>query len=114
MIRLRYGTVNRVLEERPGALELDVEVEGAPARALAYPDLVGPVGPGDVVLLNTTAVWLGLGTGGLHFVVALERFADTDAAGPGRTMKLRYTPQQVRVLAVEEKISCLAKHRVRA
>jgi len=102
MIRLRHGTVNRVLDERPGALELEVEVEGAPARALAYPDLVGPVGPGDRVLLNTTAVSLGLGTGGLHFVVALEGSADTEAPGPGRTMKLRYTPQQVRVPAVEE------------
>ena len=49
MIRLRHGTVNRVLDERPGALELEVEVEGAPARALAYPDLVGPVGPGRPV-----------------------------------------------------------------
>ncbi len=95
MIRLRRGTVNRVLDGPPGALELEVEVEGAPARALAYPDLVGPVGPGDDVLLNTTAVSLGLGTGGLHFVVAVEGAGDTEAAGPGRTMKLRYTPQQV-------------------
>ena len=27
---------------------------------------------GDMVILNTTAVALGLGTGGVHFVVAVE------------------------------------------
>jgi hypothetical protein len=101
MIRLRHGTVSRVVEERPGAVELDVEAEGGMARAISYPDLVGPVNPGDRVLLNTTAVWLGLGTGGLHVVVAVEGGPDVDAEGPGHTMKLRYTPHQTKVLAVE-------------
>jgi uncharacterized protein DUF3866 len=102
MIRLRHGTVLRVLEDRPGAVELEVEVEGETARAIAYPALVGPVEPGAKVLLNTTAVWLGLGTGGLHFVVAVDGGPDLDAEGPGHTMKLRYTPHQVRVLAAED------------
>lgn len=102
MIRLRHGTVLRVLEERPGAVELEVEVEGGNARAIAYPSLVGPVEPGARVLLNTTAVWVGLGTGGLHFVVAVEGGPDADAEGPGHTMKLRYTPHQVKVLAAED------------
>jgi hypothetical protein len=102
MIRLRRGTVVRVLEERAGALELEVEVEGGPAHAIAYPGLVGPVEPGDRVMLNTTAVWLGLGTGGSHFVVAVEGGPDLDAPGPGHIMKLRYTPHQVKVLAVED------------
>lgn len=104
MIRLRRGTVLRLLEERPGAVELEVEVDGEPgsARALAYPDLVGPVKAGDPVLLNTTALWLGLGTGGLHFVVAVQGAAPPDVPGPGHTIKLRYTPQQLKVLAVEE------------
>jgi uncharacterized protein DUF3866 len=91
-----------VVEERPGAVELEVEVERRTQRALAYPDLTGPVTAGDRVLLNTTAVWLGLGTGGLHFVVAVLNASDTEAEGPGHTMKLRYTPHQVKVLAVEE------------
>src|SRR5438876_7958626 len=107
VIRLRRGVVVEILDERRGAIEVSVRLDGermpsAPSRAIAYPDLVGPVGPGDRVLLNTTAVSLGLGTGGLHFVVALEGSADTEAPGPGRTMKLRYTPQQVRVPAVAE------------
>ena len=88
--------------ERPGAVELDVEVEGERAEAVAYPALSGPVGPGDVVVLNTTAVALGLGTGGFHVVVAAEGGRDTDLAGPGRVMKLRYTPSQVATRSVEE------------
>jgi Protein of unknown function (DUF3866) len=104
VIRLRRATVLEVIEERPGSILLSVEVEGEEglARAVAYPGLSGIPGPGDRVLLNTTAVWLGLGTGGVHFVVAVEGTSGTEAEGTGRTMKLRYTPQQVRVVAAEE------------
>src|SRR5205814_5652577 len=103
VIRLRRGYVVRIVRERPGAVELEVDVDGATERALAYPALCGPVAPGARVLLNTTAVRLGLGTGGLHFVVSVDGGdAPLDAEGPGHTMKLRYTPQQVKVLAIEE------------
>ena len=105
MIRLRRGTVIGVVDERPGAAELSVQVDGedAPSVAIAYPTLVGPVRMGDRVLLNTTAVALDLGTGGVHFVVAVEG-EDPPWQGEkgGRTMKLRYTPQQVQVEAAEE------------
>lgn len=104
-VRLRRGVVLDVLEERPGAVELLVEVEDGPARAVAYPALVGPVRPGDGVLLNTTAVWLGLGTGGVHFVVAVEGGEEVEPRESGRTMKLRYTPHQVSVVAAEEQDS---------
>jgi hypothetical protein len=105
VIRLRHGTVLEILRERPGALEVAVEAEEGTSVALAYPALVGEVHPGDRVLLNTTAVALGLGTGGFHFVVAVERGAEMAFRPEGRTMKLRYTPQQVNVLAVEEEAS---------
>lgn len=71
------------------------------AAALAYPDLVGPVDRGDIVVVNTTAVELELGTGGFHLVVAVEG-ASTDPSDTGRTMKLRYAPSQTAVVAVEE------------
>jgi hypothetical protein len=100
--RLRRGTVLAVIEQRPGVTELTVSVDGGESRAVAYPDLVGPVGPGDRVILNTTAVWLGLGTGGVHFVVAVEGGSDLDSGSTGRVMKLRYTPQQINVEVVEE------------
>jgi len=99
---MRRGIVLDVVAERPGAVELMVDVGGDAASAVAYPALVGPVAPGDRVVLNTTAVWLGLGTGGDHFVVAVEGSEEIEAAGPGRTMKLRYTPHQVTVQTAEE------------
>lgn len=100
--RLRRGTIVSVVETRPGAIELEVEIEGGRAPALAYPDLVGPVAVGERVVLNTAAVALGLGTGGLHFVVAVERGPDTELGREGRVMKARYTPLQVAVTTVEE------------
>jgi hypothetical protein len=102
VIRLRTGTVMAVEAPRPGVLELDVEVEGRIERALAYPALTGPVEEGATVLLNTTAVAEGLGTGGYHFVVAVEGQEDVNPAAEGHVMKLRYTPLQAKVRAVEE------------
>jgi uncharacterized protein DUF3866 len=108
MIRLRRGVVTALGEARPGAHELEVAIEGTHqlARAIAYPDLVGPVTAGDEVLLNTTAVELGLGTGGVHFVVAVLGDRDREPATddpPGRVMKARYTPLQTAVASVEER-----------
>ncbi len=101
MIRLRRGVVTALGRARPGAHEIEVDLDGETAAAIAYPELVGPVTVGDTVLLNTTAVALGLGTGGSHFVVAVEGSTFGDEA-PGHVMKARYTPQQTAVLSVEE------------
>lgn len=96
-----------------GALELDVTVRGrspgepaeTPARALAYPALVGSPEPGDRVLLNTTALAMGLGTGGYAIVIAdLDRLPE-DPSGPGHLVKARYTPLQATVLGVDEQDS---------
>jgi len=103
VIRIRSGTVKKILRVRPGICELTVEVEGRLERAVNYQDLTGPVQPGDLVVLNTTAVSRGLGTGGTHFVMAVSGCANKDAAGDGHIMKVRYTPSQVKVLSIEEK-----------
>lgn len=87
---------------RPEALELKVELDGSEGSALAYPAVVGTPRPGDRVLLNTTAVHLGLGTGGMHLVVAVDSVDATDLGHDGRVMKARYTPQQVAVPTVED------------
>jgi hypothetical protein len=73
--------------------------------ALAYPDLVGEPETGDRVLLNTTAVTLGLGTGGYALVVAIPDRLPPDRAEPGHVVKARYTPLQTTVLAVDEQDS---------
>ncbi|HZD73683.1 MAG TPA: DUF3866 family protein [Actinomycetota bacterium] len=107
MIRIRNGRVTAILGRRPGATEamVTVEPDGAEARALGYDDVVGPLEVGDRVALNTTAVALGLGTGGFHLVMARLDGRQPDDEGPGHVIKARYTPTQVRVLAVEEEAS---------
>ena len=105
MIRLRQGEVTGVRRRWPGTVELDVTVDDAVGRGLAYPALVGEPEIGDRVLLNTGAVALGLGTGGYHLVVALLDRVPSDAIAPGHLVKARYTPHQATVLGVDEEAS---------
>ncbi|XOK63805.1 DUF3866 family protein [Paenibacillus elgii] len=107
-----------------GLQEVRVRLGNGETAAALHDLAVGaPLRPGDEVLLNTTAVRLGLGTGGVHFVHAkLGRLAGS-ADGPevpiewepetpdslrssesqeGHIMKLRYTSLQRAVLSVEE------------
>ncbi len=97
-MRFVTATVTAITAERAGLQK--VEVDGEPAYVLTQ--LIGPVALGDQVVVNTTAVELGLGTGGWHFVHwNLSREAWSQA-GPGHVMKLRYTSLQVDTGAAEE------------
>ena len=49
MIRVRRGVVIALGAARPGAHELEVDVDGERATAIAYPELCGPVTVGDMV-----------------------------------------------------------------
>ncbi|MFC6083790.1 DUF3866 family protein [Sphaerisporangium aureirubrum] len=102
MIRWRKGEVVAVRREWPGAMELDVALPEGDCRALAYPPLVGRPEPGDTVLLNTTALAMGLGTGGYAMVVAIPDRLPEDPSGPGHLVKARYTPLQATVLGADE------------
>jgi len=107
MITWRNGTVSGTRREWPGAVELDVSVDGAAAegeqvRALAYPALTGRPRPGDRVLVNTTALDLGLGTGGYALVVALPDRLPPDPELAGHLIKARYSPLQACVLGADE------------
>jgi hypothetical protein len=98
-----YGTVVSVQQEREGYQELVISLEqGELARAIHYTAIGGRLCTGERVFVNTTAVRLGLGTGGYHFVVSPASRGVFPQAGEGHIMKLRYTPYQLRVLAVEE------------
>ena len=141
MIGWREGTVTAIGRRWRGAVEIDVTIvrraDGDPpvARALAYPPLVGEPAVGDRVLLNVSALLLGLGTGGYALVVALpdrlppdppvlagqaaghqaagyqaagHQAAGHQAAGhqaAGHVVKARYTPLQAVVLGVDEDAS---------
>jgi Protein of unknown function (DUF3866) len=102
VITWRNGTVSGTRREWPGAIELDVSVAGTPVRALAYPALTGRPQPGDRVLLNTTALDLGLGTGGYALVVAVPDRLPPDPQFAGHLVKARYTPTQATVLGADE------------
>jgi hypothetical protein len=102
VIRWRSGEVSARRREWNGALELDVNVAGSRVRALAYPALTGAPEPGDRVLLNTSALDLGLGTGGYALVIAVPDRLPPDPSGPGHLVKARYTPLQATVLGADE------------
>lgn len=102
MIRIRRGVVQKITSQRPGISELLVEVEGEIQKAVNYDSLTGDVVSGDEVILNTTAVYKNLGTGGAHFVLTNLSNTEIDVPEEGHIMKMRYTPYQVKVLSVEE------------
>ncbi|MDN5324189.1 MAG: hypothetical protein PWQ67_2643 [Clostridia bacterium] len=102
MIRIRTGKVLDIIEENINMQIVNVEIDGINARAINYFSLTGRVDIDDVVQLNTTAVNLGLGTGGYHFIIANLRRKKTECNSRGHIIKMRYTPQQIKVLAVEE------------
>lgn len=95
-------------------LVVEVGSSGAPGavrEAWAFPDLgYGAWSCGQRVLCNTTAVTLGLGTGGRHVVLApidapgepQDPTASTACRRGGHIVKLRYTPLQLAVMAAEE------------
>jgi hypothetical protein len=87
----RSGTVTEILSERAGLQRVLVDDE----RAYVLTQLTGAVAVGDRVVMNTTAVELGLGTGGWHVVHWNLDRAELDEPGPGHIMKLRYTSLQV-------------------
>lgn len=112
MLSRRAAEVTAVKFLSSGCEELAVSVDGRLAKAVNYPSLTGPTAAGDRVVLNTTAVDLGLGSGGFHFVCLNLGRPEQKISGSGHIMKLRYTPLQLRVLAVEEEAS--PHHRVMA
>jgi hypothetical protein len=106
MLNRRIAKVLDVTATRQGIQEAVVDINGEKGRAINYPDLTGEVTPGDEVVLNTTAVDLGLGTGGVHFVMAnLTSPTQKSFQIAGHIMKLRYTPVQKAVLSAEEDAS---------
>ena len=74
------------------------------ARAFALTQLTGTVEVGDDVIVNTTAVDLGLGSGGWHIVHWNTTRGPWSEPGPGHLMKLRYTSLQVDTGAAEERL----------
>jgi hypothetical protein len=109
MPSFRTGTVSTLLDERPGLQRVEVDLGDGPERAYVLTQLTGTVGVDDRVVVNTTAVELGLGTGGWHVVhwnLARESWSER---GPGHIIKGRYTSLQADVGSTEEHLTELAE-----
>lgn len=111
MLNRIEGCVTRIVEKEAGREIITVETPVGERMGINYPALTGSLSPGDLVLLNSTAVDLGLGTGGYDFVMAIltphaERRKDSnreeESGQWGGVIKGRYTPYQLSVHGIEE------------
>ena len=98
------ATVTEILSERKGLQR--VLVHRSPSataeRAYVLTFVIGPVRTQDRVVVNTTAVDLGLGTGGWHVVHWNLSRNEWVRPGSGHVLKLRYTSMQVDTGVAEE------------
>ena len=99
MPSFRSSTVVEIIASRVGLQRLRLS-DGSGAIALTQ--VVGDVAVGDDVVVNTTAVELGLGTGGWHVVQWNLARRELHQPGPGHIMKVRYTGGQLDTGAAEE------------
>ncbi|MDR2109644.1 MAG: DUF3866 family protein, partial [Coriobacteriales bacterium] len=76
-MRLVPGIVKEILFASNDLQVVNVSCEGSERQACNYLALGAAVAVDDTVLLNTTAVDLQLGTGGVHFVVP-NKAVETD------------------------------------
>jgi hypothetical protein len=102
MSAFKEGKVVSIAEQHEDYVRARVSVTGAEIDAVAYPSMLGPLAPGDRVVVNVSGIELGLGTGGLGFILWNLDGPGPDPLGPGHVVKLRYTPWQKAVLAAEE------------
>jgi len=104
VISIETGIIEKICWERKGLQCVEVRLAGEKEKALNYPALTGKVIPGQKVYLNTTAVKLGLGSGGYHFILLNPIRENIPLSSQGHIIKLRYTPIQFKVRTYEEKV----------
>src|SRR3712207_3935974 len=96
----REGKVLEVTDEL-GALRARVDTPEGEIEAIGWRSMLGNIEVGDRVVVNTVGIDMGLGTGGTGFILwNLDGEAPKEDP-PGHIVKLRYTPWQMLVHAVE-------------
>lgn len=105
MIGVKTGKVIKILKSNTYTTDVLVKINDIDYKAINYNRLTGSVEVGDLLLLNTTAIDLRLGTGGYHFVMSNLDKPNREITEGGHIMKLRYSPYQVKVFAAEEQES---------
>jgi hypothetical protein len=95
------GKVTEIIEQRDELVRVRVSHPNGETEAAGFPTMCGPLAPGDQVVVNVTGIELGLGTGGVGFIL-WNLSGDGPRPSPeGHIVKLRYTPWQMNVLAAE-------------
>ncbi|MFN2526224.1 MAG: DUF3866 family protein [Actinomycetota bacterium] len=97
----REGKIVDVISRDEDLIRSTVAIDDEILPAVGFPAMLGPLEPGDRVVINTVGIDLELGTGGEAFVLWNLDGPGPAAAAPGHIMKLRYTPWQMPVGAVE-------------
>ena len=104
MLSRRIAKVAFIDAERSSVFVQRIETDLGPA--INFTETAGPLDVGDTVLVNRTAVDLGLGTGGYDFVIARvsppPRALGPAERGDAHLMKLRYTPLQHSARHIED------------
>jgi Protein of unknown function (DUF3866) len=101
MPTFREAKIVEVTETRDDLVRARVALPNGEVDAVGFPAMLGPLTAGDRVVVNTTGIELGLGTGGVAFVLWN---LDGEPPAPqldGHIMKLRYTPWQTEVVTAE-------------
>ena len=101
MAAFRKGRVAAVIEANDRIIRALVETEIGELSAIGFPNMLGTVADGDEVVVNTTGIELGLGTGGVAFILWNVSSDEVPPPGDGHIVKMRYTPWQTTVLAAE-------------
>ena len=94
MPRFHSAKVREIIDLRDGLQRVRLD-DGTNAYALT--DVVGTAQPGDVVVVNTTAVDLDLGTGGWHVIHWVDNGPKPPTKLTGRVLKARYLSEQTEV-----------------
>lgn len=105
-IARQSALVRKVIAQHNGLQELLIHLGDEDALAYNLLPVAGEARTGDLVEVNTTAGDLRLGSGGHHWVLGRQGISSpVKLKEPGHIIKLRYTPMQLKVLAVEEEAS---------
>lgn len=101
MIETVTSKVKDIVYRDNSITRFTAEIEGKPHSCINYNYITGEIKKNDIVILNTTAGKLELGSGGHHFVMSNLSSEHYTNLGEGHIMKLRYTPIQINVMAAE-------------
>lgn len=102
LISYNKGRAVSIINDSAHITEIEVMIDNKIYKAINYKDFTGQVQVDDILVLNTMAIELSLGTGGYHFVIYNYSNEILESKEQGHIMKLKYTPLQIRCLAAEE------------